>query len=99
MKLECRLLILNSWFNVRRLCGCSYKRSVPHSSARDPSRLSVLSICHATANVTVGVQLYNEWPVTRSKGTSQKCRFVMSKICLSSDLLISGFLCYVKDCA
>jgi hypothetical protein len=70
MKQGCRLLNPDTQFYVQYLCACGYKRPVTHSSLRDPPRLSVLSICHAAVNVTVGLQLYNEWPVTRSEGTS-----------------------------
>jgi len=71
MKQGCRLLNLDTRFYLQCLCACGYKRPVTHSSRREPSRLSVLSICHAAVNVTVGLQLHNEWPVARSEGTVQ----------------------------
>ena len=67
VKQGCRLLNLDTRFYVQHLCACDYTRPVTHSSPRDPSRLSVLSICHAAVNVTVGLQLYDEWPVHEVK--------------------------------
>jgi len=45
---------------LRSIFVCLWlQTAVTHPSPRDPSRLSVLSICHAAVNVTVGLQLYN----------------------------------------